>query len=212
MKAFEVLHRDAVVQVVGAGREQVFPRRRCLGGDRGIHVGIEEERAEPLQQLRQRFAISEREPRSGRCRRLRCGRERRRRAAEHDLPGGEVVVGTGVQPEQLRVPDDLGAGRRLDAIGMRDDRFEHVAHLEIVRIALVIEDVTAGERRLIQVPDERFVLERQVAEAVRVDLNDRRVADALEQVLSRVGRRRGGSSDVCRINGGIRRSATGHGS
>ena len=68
--------------------------------------------------------------------------------------------------------------------GCDDDGFEHVAHLEVVRVPLVVEDVAAGERRLIQMPDERLLFERQLAEAVRVQLHDGRIVDALEQVLA----------------------------
>ena len=53
---------------------------------------------------------------------------------------------------------------------------------------LIEEDVAAGDRRLVEVPDERLLLERQRREAVRVQLHDRRIVDALEQVLAIVGR------------------------
>ena len=74
---------------------------------------------------------------------------------------------------------------------MRDDRLEHIAHLEAVRVALVVEDVASGDGRLSQVPDERPVAQRQIAESVRIELDDRRFVDALEQVFSlwRRGRR-----------------------
>ena len=65
---------------------------------------------------------------------------------------------------------------------MRDDRLEDVAHLEVVRVALVVEDVAAGDRRLVEVPDQRLLAQRQIAEAVGVDLHDGGFADPLEQV------------------------------
>ena len=75
---------------------------------------------------------------------------------------------------------------------MRDDLLEHVAHLEVVRVALVVVDVAAGQGRLIEMPDQHLLLERQLLEAVRIELHDRRVVHALEQVLAirRRGRRR----------------------
>src|ERR1019366_426158 len=57
-------------------------------------------------------------------------------------------------------------------------------HLEIVRVALVVEDVAPGERCLIEMPDERLVFEWQLAESVRIDLHDRRVVYPFEQVLA----------------------------
>ena len=51
-----------------------------------------------------------------------------------------------------------------------------------VRVPLVVEDVAAGERRLVQVPDERLLLQRQRLKAVGVQLHDGRIVDALEQV------------------------------
>ena len=67
---------------------------------------------------------------------------------------------------------------------MREDLLEHVAHLQVVRVALVVVDVAAGERRLVQVPDEHLLIERQRVEAVRVQLHHRRLVHALEQVLA----------------------------
>jgi len=42
----------------------------------------------------------------------------------------------------------------------------------------------AGERGLIEMPAQDLVLDRQTFEAVGVDLHDRDVVDALEQVLA----------------------------
>ena len=72
---------------------------------------------------------------------------------------------------------------------MRDDRFEHVAHLEAVRVALVVVDVAPGDRGLAEVPDQRLLAKRQIAERVRVDLHDGGFADPLEQVFPFGGRR-----------------------
>ena len=76
---------------------------------------------------------------------VRGGGERLRRARQHELARGEVVVGAGVDPEQLRVALDLGERRGVDAGGVRENRLEHVAHLEVVRVALVVEDVAPGD-------------------------------------------------------------------
>src|SRR5262249_43523495 len=55
-------------------------------------------------------------------------------------------------------------------------------HLEVVRVALVVKDVAAGDRRLREVPDERLLTQREVPKAVGVDLDDRCFADALEEI------------------------------
>ena len=67
---------------------------------------------------------------------------------------------------------------------MRDDLLDHVAHLERVLVLLVDEDVAPGQRRLVEVPDQRLLLQRQRREAVGVQLHDGRIVDALEQVFS----------------------------
>ena len=53
---------------------------------------------------------------------------------------------------------------------------------EVMAMSLVVIDVAAGERGLVQVPDERLLLQRQLLEAVGVQLHDRRIVDLLEQV------------------------------
>src|SRR6202011_5284326 len=58
-----------------------------------------------------------------------------------------------------------------------------VAHLEVVRVPLVIEDVAARQRRLIQMPDQNLVVQREIAKSVGVELDDGRLADALEEIL-----------------------------
>ena len=62
---------------------------------------------------------------------------------------------------------------------------------EVVAVALVVVDVAAGERRLIEVPDEHLLLERQRGEAVGIELHDGGIVHPLEQV----GRSAGGASD-----------------
>ncbi len=77
--------------------------------------------------------------------------------------------------------------------GVEDYRLQHVAHLEVVRVPLVIEDVAARQRRLIQMPDQNLFVQRQIAESVGVELDDGRLADALEEIrpLGRRSRSRG---------------------
>ena len=72
---------------------------------------------------------------------------------------------------------------------MREDRLEHVAHLEVVRVPLVVEDVAAGDRGLVRC--QISVFSRAAGrETVGVQLDDRRFADALEEVLPVAGWRR----------------------
>ena len=191
VEALDVLHRHADVEVVGAGREDVLVLARRLAGDDRVDCRVEEERLHAGQHRRQRFARLQRELRAVGLRRRRGGRERGRGALHHELARREVVVGTGVDPEQLRVALDLGQRRRVDAFGVGEDLLEHVTHLEVVFVALVVEDVAPGERRLIEVPDQDLLLHRQLLEAVGVELHHGCVVDALEKVLAAGGRRRG---------------------
>ncbi|HKE47721.1 MAG TPA: hypothetical protein VKB52_06625, partial [Rhodanobacteraceae bacterium] len=67
-KSVEVGERDAVVQVVRAGGQDVLAGRRRLARHHWIDVGIEEERRQPNEQTVERLAVSERK---------RCARARR---------------------------------------------------------------------------------------------------------------------------------------
>ena len=67
-------------------------------------------------------------------------------------------------------------------VGMTQDLLEQVADAEVMAMTLVVVDVPAGERGLIQMPDEGLVLQVQLLEAVGVELHDRRIVDLLEQV------------------------------
>jgi len=60
-----------------------------------------------------------------------------------------------------------------------------------VRVALVVEDVAAGDGGLRQVPDQDPLAQREIAESVRVHLHHRRVVYAFEKILAIDRRRRG---------------------
>src|SRR5919206_292689 len=78
------------------------------------------------------------------------GRKRVGRRLQHELARGEVVVRAVVDPEVLRVALDLGEGRRIDPLRMRDDLIEDAAHLERPTMLLIDEDVASRNRRLIE--------------------------------------------------------------
>ena len=104
-----------------------------------------------VEQRVERLAGAQRKRRARRAGRVRRGGESASGVhVEHELARGEVVVGAGVDPEQLRVALDLRERRGVDAVRVRDDRLEHIAHLEVVRVALVVVDVAAGDRRLVR--------------------------------------------------------------
>ena len=67
---------------------------------------------------------------------------------------------------------------------MGDDLLEHVAHLEVVRVALVVVDVATCQGRPVQVPDQDLLIERQRREPVRVQLRHRGVVHSFEQILA----------------------------
>jgi hypothetical protein len=94
-------------------------------------------------------------------RRLRGVGKRLRRALQHELTRGEVVVGPVVDPEQLRIALDLRERPGIDTLRVGDDLLENAAHLERAGVLLVEEDVTAGDRGLVQMPDQRLVFQRQ---------------------------------------------------
>ena len=178
----DVGHRHAVVQVVRAREQQVLTSARGLVGDDGIHVGIEEQRLESAHELIEVLAVAEGQARAGRRGRAQRRPERLRRQVHDESARREVVERTGVDPEELGVAVDFLQHRRLDRAAVDEELFEHLPHLQVVDVALVVEDVAPGERGMVQVPDEGLLAQGEGAEAVGVDLDDRRVVDALEQI------------------------------
>ena len=160
-----------------------LPGRRRLAGDDRIDVRIEEHRLKPREQLIERFALLQREAGARLFGRVRRRRERVRRAAQHELARRQVVVRTVVDPEELGVALDLVERRLVDlsrgcvTIASSTSRISRFGAYR-----LIVEDVAAGERRLIQMPDERLFLQRQRLKAVGIDLHDGRLVNALEQV------------------------------
>ena len=88
----------------------------------------------------------------------------------------------------------------VDRRAVDQDLLEHLPHLEVVLVALVVEDVAARDRGVVQMPDQHFLAQRERLEAVGVDLCDGGVADALEQVPARL-RFNGGSGRRIRFGG-----------
>ena len=135
------------------------PARR-FAGDNRIDLRIEKVRLKPGEHLIERFALFDRERRARLLSRVGGGGKRRGRALEDELAGCQIVVRTRVDPEKLGVPLDLVERGLLDLLRMRDDGLEHVAHLEARRVPLIVENIAARHRRLIQMPDERFFFQR----------------------------------------------------
>ena len=106
------------------------------------------------------------------------------RQAQQELARRDVVVWTGVEPEQLRVAADLGDRRRVHVLVVREDRFKDLPHLEIVGVALVVKDVAPGEGGKRKMPDKDLVAKRQRREAVGVKLDHGCLIDTLQQVTS----------------------------
>ena len=182
LEALEIRHRDAVVEVVGARREDVLAVAGRLAGHHRLEVGIEEHPREALDALGDRLAGLEIEAGTvdgGDFHRL---DQLPAIEPEQELPGRQVVVRSGVQPEQLGVASQLfenvvGNPRRVP-----DDLLEHFPDAEVVAVALVVVDVTAGERGAVKMPDEGFLPQRQLLKAIGVQLHDRGIVNLLEQV------------------------------
>ena len=65
---------------------------------------------------------------------------------------------------------------------MLEDLLEHPPDAEIVAVALVVINIAARQRGAIQVPDQRFLLHRQLLEAVGIQLDDGGVFDLFEEI------------------------------
>ena len=148
--------RDAGVEVVGAGRAGC----PCRAGGVllvtiGSTFGVEEHRLQPRQHRVERSRLAGRRTSRRSSPRPSPPRQTPRGVhCQHELARGEVVVGAVVDPEQLGVALDLApASPASTPCGCATICFEHAAHLERVAVLLVDEDVAAGERRLVEVPD-----------------------------------------------------------
>ncbi len=181
-EAVEVGHPHALVEIVGAGREDVVAGRRRLAGHHGGGGRIEEQRPQPIEQAVERFAARQREHRAvarGLVQRL--GHDLRSETQD-ELARGQTVVGPAVQPAQFRVAPKLAGDLRREAVGVPQQALERVAEQQPLRAPLVPVDVAAGERRFVQVPDQSLLINRQRRESVRVVLDDGRIVDAFEEV------------------------------
>ena len=67
---------------------------------------------------------------------------------------------------------------------MDQDLLDQVPNRERVLVFLIDKNVAPGNGRLAEVINQHLLLERQLLEAVGVELHHGRVVDALEQVLS----------------------------
>ena len=150
--------------------------------DHRIDRGVEQEGSEPAGQAGRRLSWRRTHRGAGAGRGFHRLDQLGLAETQHELSGGEVVVAPAVQPEQLGVTPHLGPGRWHQRVLVRDQRLEQVAHLEVVAVALVVVDVPAGQRRLVEVPHEHLLVERQGREPIGVELHDRRIVDAFEQV------------------------------
>ncbi len=183
LEVFEILHRDADVQVVRTRRQDVLAGPRRLVGDDRLDAGVEERGLQSRQHRVERLAARPGNRRSILHGSLRGSSKGLRSALEDELARGQVVVWSRVDPEELRVALDFSQHRSVDALRVRQDFLEDVAHLEVVHVALVVIDVAACERGLIQVPDELLLFERELLEAVGVHLHDRCIVHPLEEIL-----------------------------
>jgi hypothetical protein len=104
------------------------------------------------------------------------------------------VVRTVVDPEQLEVARELLRERGVERLAPEVELLEEVPELERVPVLLVDEDVPPRDRGLRQVPREQPVLLGKTREAVRVELDDGRVVDRLDQPGAVGGLLRGSGS------------------
>ena len=114
---------------------------------------------------------------------------------KQELARSQVVVRAVVDPEEFRISLDLPQRCRVDSLRVGDDLLDDAAHLESVAMLLIDVDVASGERRLVQMPNQRLLAHRQRREAVGVQLHHSRIVNTFEQVLPLS--RRGGSAVRC---------------
>ena len=131
-----------------------------------------------------------------RAHRLDGGQQLRARELQHELARRDVLVGPGVDPEQLGVACDGVGHRGFEARAAHEQRLDHVSHQQAVLVALVEVDVATGQRGFVQMPREALVAQGQPRERFRVQLDDGRRADTFEQVRD-VGHARAAASITC---------------
>ncbi len=191
-EAVEIGEGHAVVEVVGAGGEDVLPGRRVLARHHRIERRVEQHRRQAIDQRLHRLAAAQREAGAGRGGGADRRGERLARQIDHELARRQRVIRAGVDPHQLGVADDGRPALLRQRRGVPDQRLEGGAQRQVVAVALVAVDVAAGERGLVEVPGEDLGRGRQRLEAVGVVLDHGGVADAFEEVGPlRGGRGRG---------------------
>ncbi len=183
LEPFEIGRRHVRVEVVGARHQDVLARRRRLARDhRPVRLVEEVARMRVDEGLRRRVR-----PRAARARRSarpspiaasNCSRE----ISSTNLR--DVMCSYG--PELIQnsfvycAIASATAGSRLAA--RLEQRLERVAHHEGVFVALVVVDVAAGQRGLVEVPRELLVARRQRGERIGVELHHGSRADPFQQV------------------------------
>ena len=109
-EAVEVGEGDAVVQVVGAGGEDVLPRRRVLARHHRLERRVEQHRGQAIDEALDRLAITQRQARAGRGRGPDRHGERLARQIDDELARRQRVVRAGMDPHQLGVARRWPAG------------------------------------------------------------------------------------------------------
>ena len=191
VEALEVGHGHAGIEVVGARGEKIAAAFGRLAGHERVDLRVEERPAQALEQRFDRFPWSHGEARAVPGRLPGCVQQLLERALQHELARADRPVRSRIDPEQLRVAANLGEDwRRRGRVqgpraGMVDENLlDDLAHVERVSVPLIVVDISAGERRLVQVPRQDLLLRRQGLEAIRVILHHRRVVDLFEEESS----------------------------
>ena len=96
------------------------------------------------------------------------GNKGRLGARKNELPSCQIVIGTSVDPKELGVALDLGASDRVHAIGMSQNLFEYFSHFKVVRVTLIVKDVTPRKCGLVEVIDQDALVEGQALEPVGI--------------------------------------------
>src|SRR5207237_1108993 len=118
----------------------------CLVGHHRVAGPVEQHRRQPIEKRAGR--VGERRARARR--RLHRAGELVARQIQDEFPCGQVVEGTGVNPEQLRIAADLGEYGRLNLPAVAKQLLEQIPDVEIQCVSLVVVDIAAGERRAVE--------------------------------------------------------------
>ena len=186
--ALQVGEPDIVVEVVGAGLQDVFAAAGRFRGDGGFEIGIEKRLLQLLEFEAELRLVADRGAvldglKAGGAQFLvgEIGKE---------LLRGRLVMIPAIRPEEFRIRLYLLEYAWVDALRISDDSVEDALLRQAVLRLLIVDDRVDRNRRLGKPVGERLLARGQIMEAVGAHDDKRSIVDTFENPATRGCRER----------------------